>query len=87
MDAYSTYQAQQAPYTVRALSLISHRITLEHLFPAPSHGNTFHENADQFSDDNHADNASLTRTILVASWKRSSYTSYSRNSVNSSEDF
>ena len=76
MDAYSINQAYQAPYTVHALFLISHRTKRGHLFTAPSQGNTFHENADQFSNDNQDDNASSARKILVTSWKCSSYTTY-----------
>ena len=76
MDAYSIYQAYQSLYTVRALSPTSHRTTLGYFFLAPSQGSTFHENADQFSNGNHANNASSTHTILVTSWKCSSYTTY-----------
>ena len=76
MDVYSIDQAHQTPYTVRFLFPTSHRTKLGHLFLALFKDSIFHGNADQFADGNHADNASLTCTILSTSWTCSSYITY-----------
>ena len=70
--AYNTNQAHRAPFSVFVLPPFLHRTTLGHLFFELSQDNTFHEKAGPSSNTNHAEDASLARTVLATLYRHSS---------------